>query len=270
MLIVSDRQVAGEQKHFFPIFVNEWRCRVDAWREAQQSGPTAALVGLVERARQDLLLNARGIPGRSFPSLRHVERVEFVVGLVDSHWDSPRRARRPLGVGEVGLCADLVGQIITGQHPVEQRRYCIPVTAAEGMSLGNKSPVGRWRAMHQEWVYYAVYLLFPFFRNSLSSRRYGVLMGKHDQQADFSVGHRSGLLQPESYWAGDFRNVPLAPYHDGGAILSWRTDRYAGADHRRQNASLARTTGDYRECERRGRHNRRRPRRARCARRVYD
>src|SRR5258708_7871666 len=34
MLVVSDRQVAGKQKHFFPIFVNERRCRVDAWREA--------------------------------------------------------------------------------------------------------------------------------------------------------------------------------------------------------------------------------------------
>src|SRR6201997_1389576 len=85
MLIVSDRQVAREQEHFFPIFVNERRCRVDTWREAQQSGPTAALVGLVERSRQDLLLNTRGIPSRSFPSLRHVEGMEFTVGLVDSH-----------------------------------------------------------------------------------------------------------------------------------------------------------------------------------------
>src|SRR5450631_3907443 len=85
MLIVSDRQVAGEQKHFFPIFVNERRCRVDTWRKAQQPGPAAALVGLVERSRQDLLLNTRGIPGRSFPSHRHVEGVEFIMALVDGH-----------------------------------------------------------------------------------------------------------------------------------------------------------------------------------------
>src|SRR5882757_9902086 len=85
MRIVSDRQVAGEQQHFFPIFVNEPRCRVDACREAQQSGQTAALVGLVERSRQDLLLNTRGIPGRSFPSLRHVYFAEFIMALVDGH-----------------------------------------------------------------------------------------------------------------------------------------------------------------------------------------
>src|SRR5450755_3905731 len=111
MLIISDRQVAGEQKHFFPIFVNERRCRVDAWRKARQPGPAAALVGLVERSRQDLLLNTRGITGRSLPSLRHVEGVEFTMALVDGHlefsWEwlgdrsglevgrSFRRPRRP-------------------------------------------------------------------------------------------------------------------------------------------------------------------------------
>src|SRR5260370_3600305 len=77
MLIVSDRQVAGEQKHFFPIFVNERRCRVDAWREAQQPGPAAALVGLVVRSRQDFLLNTRGIAGQSFPSLLPSTAVYF-------------------------------------------------------------------------------------------------------------------------------------------------------------------------------------------------
>src|SRR6516162_7856148 len=103
MLIVSDRQVAGEQEHFFPIFVNERRCGVDTWREAQQSGPTATLVGLVERSRQDLLLNARGISSRSFPSLRHVEGMEFFVDLIDSHWNSPRRVCRPLWSVEARL-----------------------------------------------------------------------------------------------------------------------------------------------------------------------
>src|SRR6267154_2384542 len=109
MRIVSDRQVAGEQKHFFPIFVNEWRCGVDAWREAQQSGPTAALVGLVERSRQDLLLNTRGIPGRSFPSLRHVEGVEFIVALVDGHLGFSQGGLEDRSVrgSRAGLCGDL-------------------------------------------------------------------------------------------------------------------------------------------------------------------
>src|ERR1700682_1762105 len=100
MLIVSDCQVAGEQEHFFPIFVNERRCRVDAWREPQQPGPTAALVGLVERSRQDLLLNTRGIPGRSFPSPGHVEGMEFIMALVDGHLEfSWERLGDPSGRG---------------------------------------------------------------------------------------------------------------------------------------------------------------------------
>src|ERR1700694_3968769 len=99
MLIVSDPQGAGEQKHFLPKSVNDRRCRVDARREAQQPGPTAALVGLVERSRQDLLLNTRGIPGRSFPSPGHVEGVEFIMALVDGHlefswgWSGDRSGR---------------------------------------------------------------------------------------------------------------------------------------------------------------------------------
>src|SRR5258706_14787650 len=43
---------------------------------------------------------------------------------------------------QVVLCTDLVGQIITGQHPVEQRRCCIPVIGAEGMALGDKGRAG--------------------------------------------------------------------------------------------------------------------------------
>src|SRR5215469_11054400 len=119
MLIVSDRQVAGEQEHFFPIFVNERRCRVDTWREAQQSGPTAALVGLVERSRQDLLLNTRGISSRSFPSLRHVEGMEFCVDLIDSHWKFSSESLATAQVDEslVDHCTDLVGEIITGENP---------------------------------------------------------------------------------------------------------------------------------------------------------
>src|SRR3974390_761515 len=128
MLIVSNRQVAGEQEHFFPIFVNERRCRVDAWREAKQAGPTAALFGLVERSRQDFLLNTRGISSRSFPSLRHVEGMEFFVDLVDSHWNSPRRVWRPLGWWKSARsCTSHAGEIITGENPVEARRCCVPV-----------------------------------------------------------------------------------------------------------------------------------------------
>src|SRR5690349_822254 len=121
MLIVSDRQVAGEQEHLFPIFVNERRRRVDAGCEAQQSGPTAALFDLVERSRQDLLLNTRRIPSGSFPSLRHVEGMEFVVGLIDSHCNSPRRARDRSDRWKSGR------SLRQPRRWAEQRRYCFPI-----------------------------------------------------------------------------------------------------------------------------------------------
>src|SRR5438045_2442163 len=59
--VVADRQIALDQVNLFPIFVHERRGGVDAGREAQQPGAAAALGGLVERAGEDLLLDAVGI-----------------------------------------------------------------------------------------------------------------------------------------------------------------------------------------------------------------
>ena len=83
--IVADGEVAGYQIDFFPIFVDEGCCGENARRKAQQACAAAPPVFLVERARQDLLLDAGRIAGRSRPSGVHIHRVEFEMGLVDGH-----------------------------------------------------------------------------------------------------------------------------------------------------------------------------------------
>src|SRR6185312_6903255 len=69
----------------FPVFVHERLGGVDSGREAQQPRARTAPVGLIERAGEDLLLNAGGIAGRSLPPGGHVDGVEFLVFLVDAH-----------------------------------------------------------------------------------------------------------------------------------------------------------------------------------------
>src|SRR5690348_3510948 len=54
--IVADRQVALDQIHLFPIFVDERVGREHPRRKPQQPGAAAAAALLVERARQNLLL----------------------------------------------------------------------------------------------------------------------------------------------------------------------------------------------------------------------
>src|SRR5262249_54019672 len=75
--IVADRQVAVDQVDLFPIFMDEGFGREDAGREPQQPRAAAAAPVLVERARQDLLLDAGWIAERRRPARAHVDAVEF-------------------------------------------------------------------------------------------------------------------------------------------------------------------------------------------------
>jgi len=86
--IVADGEVAGDQVDFFPIFVDERCGRENARRKAQQACAGAAPVFLVERARENLLLDAGRIAGRRLPPGIHIDAVEFEMGLVDGHQSS--------------------------------------------------------------------------------------------------------------------------------------------------------------------------------------
>src|ERR1700733_9302159 len=85
LFVVADREIARDQINLFPIFVHERLGREDAGLEAQQPRARALLVFFVERTREDLLLNARGITGQRLPAARHVDGVKFLVFLVDGH-----------------------------------------------------------------------------------------------------------------------------------------------------------------------------------------
>src|SRR3984885_16211017 len=76
--IVADGQVALDQEDFLPVLVHEWRRRVGAGIEVQEARPASTLVFLVERARENLLLDTGRITGGNFPSGIHVERMEFI------------------------------------------------------------------------------------------------------------------------------------------------------------------------------------------------
>src|SRR5437763_7082513 len=89
--VVADRQVALDQIHLFPILVHEGFGRVDSGLKAQQPRAAAALLRFVERAGEDLLLDAGRIAGRRLPAAAHVEAVEFEMRFVDG----PRRVLLP-------------------------------------------------------------------------------------------------------------------------------------------------------------------------------
>jgi len=65
--------------------MNEGGGREHSRRKAQQPGAAAALAFLVERARQNLLLDPGRIAGWGRPAGVHVDAVKFEMGLVDGH-----------------------------------------------------------------------------------------------------------------------------------------------------------------------------------------
>src|ERR1700757_1782970 len=84
--IVADRQIALDQIDLFPIFVDKRLRREPPRRKPQQAGSAAVASLFVERARQDLLLDAWGIARRRRPARTHIDAVEFEMRLVDRHW----------------------------------------------------------------------------------------------------------------------------------------------------------------------------------------
>src|SRR5580704_798398 len=85
LLVISDRQIAGEQEDFLPVLMDKGRSRIDARCETQQAGAAAALVGFIQRAGQNFLLDAGRVTRGRFPATGHVEGFEFVVSLVYRH-----------------------------------------------------------------------------------------------------------------------------------------------------------------------------------------
>src|SRR5439155_18989427 len=83
--IVADREIALDQIDLFPIIVNKGRRGEHLRRETQEPRPAAALARLVERPGEDLLFDPGGIAGRGAPAGRHIDGMEFAMGLVDGH-----------------------------------------------------------------------------------------------------------------------------------------------------------------------------------------
>src|SRR5262249_12797099 len=81
----------------------EGRSGENTGRKAQEPRARAALVCFVERAGQNLLLDAFRIAGRRFPANAHVEGMKFVVPLVDAHGASPSVQE----IDDVGGCIRL-------------------------------------------------------------------------------------------------------------------------------------------------------------------
>src|ERR1035437_6225094 len=89
VLVISDDQIARDNEHLFPIIVDERLRTVGPRQKTQKTGVTAAPLGGIEFAGQDLLLNAGRIAGRRFPSFGHIDLIEFTVFLIHGHGVSP-------------------------------------------------------------------------------------------------------------------------------------------------------------------------------------
>ncbi len=139
-VVIADRQVAGHQKHLLPVLVDEGFCGEHAGFKPQQPAAAAAPVRLVQRTRQDLLLDAARVTRGHLPPRGHVEGMEFVVDLVHGHVghsclsDSGGRLRP----------CEFVGEVVAREHVVHERRSRIPVVAAERMPLGDEGRPEEW------------------------------------------------------------------------------------------------------------------------------
>jgi len=79
LLVISNCQIAGDQKNLFPIFVDERLCSVDPRIEAKKARTRSSLIFFIQSSRQNFLLDAGGIARWHFPATGHIECVEFIV-----------------------------------------------------------------------------------------------------------------------------------------------------------------------------------------------
>src|SRR5215510_11910615 len=87
--VVADDEVARDQIDLLPMVVHERRGGVDAGIEAQQAGTATHLAALVEVARENFLLDPRGVAGRRGPAALHVHAGKFKMRFVHRHGSSP-------------------------------------------------------------------------------------------------------------------------------------------------------------------------------------
>src|SRR5690349_3088278 len=81
--IVADDQVPVHDIHLLPVIVHEGLGRISARLDFEQPRAAAALIRLVEIARQNLLVEARRIARRALPAgvEIHAHELEMLLGL---------------------------------------------------------------------------------------------------------------------------------------------------------------------------------------------
>ena len=84
-LVIADDQIARYEVNLFPVVVHERLGGVYARRKAQVTRAKAALVLLVDRTRQNLLLDALRITRWHLPVLREIDGVKLLVLLGNGH-----------------------------------------------------------------------------------------------------------------------------------------------------------------------------------------
>jgi hypothetical protein len=88
-LVAADRQTARYEVNLLPIVVNKRRSRVDARSKAEEPRAPSALGDLIQRTREDFLLDAGRITGQRLPADAQIELMELFVFFVDGHERSP-------------------------------------------------------------------------------------------------------------------------------------------------------------------------------------
>src|SRR3546814_205369 len=88
LLVISDRQVARQEKDFLPIIVDKGRRRKNAGLKAEEASPASAPVFRIETARKDAFVDpaTRLVAfGKVPPGIVHADRVKFPMFLGNWH-----------------------------------------------------------------------------------------------------------------------------------------------------------------------------------------
>ncbi len=87
--IIADNQIALHNKDFFPMVMNEGFLGKCSGSDAQNAGPAAGFIDLIEIAGKNLLQETRLVSGRSFPSMQHIDGEKFQMRLAMCHFHIP-------------------------------------------------------------------------------------------------------------------------------------------------------------------------------------